>query len=149
MNLAADEEVPPHGLLFPERLVLVDGFDSQRVRLLHGIGVRVDPVIRDVQVSARGRENPRENLDQRRFAGAIVADETDDLIVADLEVDIFQGAHRSEVLLDVDHAQRGALLGRFSHEAISFRHRQLFCTGVGVTRKKWCNVCLLVKGMIA
>jgi len=79
-------------------------------------------VICDVQISARGRENSGKNLDQRRFAGSVVADETDDFVVADLEIDVFQGAHRSEVLLDVDHAQRGALQGRFSHAAISFQH---------------------------
>ena len=53
-----------------------------------------------------GAKTPAEDLHQRRFAGAVVADEPDDLVVADFEVDALQRTHRTEVLLDVDHAQR-------------------------------------------
>src|SRR5208283_1832770 len=97
--------------------------DSQRVRLLYRVRSGVHLAIRDEQIAARGWEDSGEDLDQRRLAGAVVADETNDFVVADLEIDAFQGADGSEVFLDVDHAQCGALPGRFSHELFSFRYR--------------------------
>ena len=63
-DLPTDEEVPPHGLLLPERLVLVHGLDSQGVRLLHGVGSRVHLGVCDVQLSAGRREHTGEDLHQ-------------------------------------------------------------------------------------
>ena len=40
----------------------------------------------------------RENLDERRFAGAVVADERNDLARMDVELDVGQRRDRAEIL---------------------------------------------------
>ena len=47
-----------------------------------------------------GQVRPRDALDQRRLAGAVVADERDDLGRVDLEVDVGQRLDRAEALRD-------------------------------------------------
>ena len=48
---------------------------------------------------AVGRSTPVIDLDQRRFAGAVVADQADDLVAADREVDVAQRMDGAEIFL--------------------------------------------------
>jgi hypothetical protein len=54
---------------------------------------------------AVGRDDARHHLDERRLAGAVVAEETDDLRLPDREVDIGQGVHLPVVLRDAPQLQ--------------------------------------------
>jgi len=51
------------------------------------------------------------HLDEGRLAGAVVADERDDLAGVDLDRGAAQGVQRSEMLLDVAHRDQGRRVG--------------------------------------
>ncbi len=103
-DLAADEEIAPQGLLFGERLVLVDRLDRQAVRAAHREAVEIDLLVADEQAPGSWREHAGHHLDQRRFAGAVVADQADDLVPPDTEVDVLQRLHRAKILLNIRQA---------------------------------------------
>ena len=46
-----------------------------------------------------GLQHAGHGLDQRRLAGAVVADQADDLVAADREVDVAQGMDSAEIFL--------------------------------------------------
>ena len=50
---------------------------------------------------------PRDGLDQRRLARAVVADERDDLACVQLEVDVRERLHRAEALGDAAQLEQG------------------------------------------
>jgi hypothetical protein len=56
--------------------------------------------------TGRGPQHARDDLDQRRLAGAVVADQADDLVGADLEVDVAERDHVAERHLDALHPDR-------------------------------------------
>ena len=59
-----------------------------------------------------GRPDAGDGLDQRRLAGAVVADEGDDLAGVDVEVDVLERLHRPEALGDPAQLQEGTGAGR-------------------------------------
>ena len=65
-----------------------------------GLGDRVvreiDRLVADEKPTGRRNQHAGHDLDQRRFAGAVVADQPDDLVAPDREVDILQGDDRPE-----------------------------------------------------
>src|SRR6185437_16142806 len=114
-DLPADKEIAPQRLLLGQRLVLVDGFDREIVRHADRVFARLKLPLAD-EDPARGRfEHPGHDLDQRRFAGAVVADEPDNLVAADGKVDVTQRVHRAKILLHALEANNG-------REIISRRH---------------------------
>ena len=74
----------------------------------------VDLLAVEVDLAAVDRVDPGDALDQRRLAGAVVADERHDLARPYLEVDIRQRLHRAEALRDIsrlERRRRGGCLG--------------------------------------
>ncbi len=61
-----------------------------------------------------------EDLDQRRFPGAVVADKGDNLAAANVQVDVCQSGNGAEILRDASKAQhrrgvRRRYRSRFGH----------------------------------
>ena len=54
-----------------------------------------------------GRLNAGDDLDQSRFARAVVADERDDFACVDLEVEFLDRDHAAEILVDVLQREDG------------------------------------------
>jgi hypothetical protein len=61
--------------------------EAQAVRLAHRVAVPVDQLVADEELAGTGPDDAGENLDQRGFAGTVIADQADDLIAADREID--------------------------------------------------------------
>src|SRR5205823_3970685 len=64
-------------------------------------------------------QRPRDDVDERRLAGAVVADEADHLALVDRDADAAQGAYGAEALDDVAHLQHGS--HRILHRFAAFR----------------------------
>ena len=125
-DLAADEEVAPERLLLAQRLLLVDGLDAELVAAAHRIVVEVDRPVAKVDGTAGRPEHAGHHLDQGRLAGAVVADQADDLVAADREVDVAERPHRAERHLDglePDDARVVADIGRDLPRFPLRRHR--------------------------
>ena len=111
-DLAADEQVAPERLLVGERLLLMHRLDPQVVRAAHRIALGVDQPVADVEAAAGRLEHAGDDLDQGRLAGAVVADQPDDLVGADLEVDVLERDHVAERHVDVLHPHRMDIVAR-------------------------------------
>src|SRR5262249_44645396 len=84
-DLPADEEVPPQPLFLAQRFLLIDGLDAERVSEPDGPLLEADLAIADEQ-PPRGRpQGSGHDLDQRRLAGAVVAEQAHDLAIPDGE----------------------------------------------------------------
>ena len=68
-----------------------------------GVVARVVPV--DEHVPRRRLEQRRDDLEQRRLAGAVGADESHHLTARDVQVDVAQG---DDLMIGRGHARRGA-----------------------------------------
>ncbi len=99
-DLSADEEVAPQRLLFAQRLVLVDSLDRHLVSDAHRIVREVDRQVAHEDASRGRLEHAGQHLDEGRLAGAVVADEADDLVPADCQVDVLQRVNGTEIFLD-------------------------------------------------
>jgi hypothetical protein len=67
--------------------------------------------------AAVGRVEPGDDLDQRRLAGAVVAEEADDLVVPDHEADVLERSYVVERLRDaieLEQVRRRRLHGRLA-----------------------------------
>jgi hypothetical protein len=96
--LVPDVEVGHDIQVVAQRQVLVHGCDPEG-----GRGLRAADVHRlagEEDLALVGRVGAGDDLDQRGLAGAVVADEGDDLAGGDLEVDLRQGLHGAEPLAD-------------------------------------------------
>ena len=82
-QLAAHEEIRDDIDIRAERQVLVDGLDARRLGL-RGRGEIALDAVEDDPPGAR-RHAAGDDLDQRRFPGAVVAEERDDLAAIDVE----------------------------------------------------------------
>ncbi len=103
-DLPADEEVAPERLLLAERFVLIDGLDRHRVRKADRVMREVDFLVADKDPAGAGRDHPGQHFDQRGFAGAVVADQADDFVAANGQVDVAQSMHGAEIFLHAFHA---------------------------------------------
>ena len=103
--LVAGEDVAPQLLLLGERPFLIDALDAQRPR-----GARVagaDALALEIDLAGSRGVDAGDELDQRRLAGAVVADQRDDLAVVDLQVDVPEDLDMAEGLLHALHLQEG------------------------------------------
>jgi len=106
--LPAEEQVGDDVEVVAEGQVLVDGGDAElgdvaRPRDHDRLAVEDDlPGVRVVDAG--------DDLDQRRFACSVVADQGDDLAGKDLEVDAVEGLHGPEALGDVLQLEDRGLL---------------------------------------
>src|SRR4051812_10125912 len=99
-DLPADEEVAPERLLLTQRLVLVDRLDRQLVRHADRVVGQIELAVAHPDGADGRSEHAGHDLDQRRFAGPVVADQAHDLVPADGEIDIFQRLHGTEIHVD-------------------------------------------------
>ena len=111
--LAAHEDVPPERLLVGQGPLLVDGLDPEVAGALHR--EVMDLLSLPPDRAGVGRVEPGDDLDQRRLAGAVVAEQPDDLVDADRDADVLQRADMVERLRDVlelEEVRRRRLHGR-------------------------------------
>ena len=122
-DLPADEEIAPQRLLLRQRLVLIDGLDREVVRHAHRILARLDFAVADEDLSGRRREDAGHHLDQGGLAGAVVADQADDLVASDGDVDVAERVDGAEMLLDALQTDDGRKVGgRGRHKCSSRRN---------------------------
>ena len=88
--------------------VLMDGGDADAVRRRR-IGVKQLAV--DGDLAAIGRIEARHQLDQRRFAGAVLAEQRGDLAGAHVEIDVVERQHARKGFRDAARDQNLALAG--------------------------------------
>ena len=118
-RLGADEDVLGDRQIREQRGLLEDDGDAGRVRLRGR--VEDDLLAVDQHPPAVGPVHAGEDLDERRLAGAVLADERVRLAAAQLDPAVLERAHRAEALARVvDHEQRRVAVGR----AASDRRRQ-------------------------
>ena len=116
-RLAAEHEVLGDRHLGDERQLLVHDRDagSPRVARASGTPARAPPTTTS-PVKLPARVDAAEDLDQRRLAGAVLADEPEHLARLDRERDVVQRAHAGELLADPakldDRGVIGASCGR-------------------------------------
>ena len=113
-QLAPHEHVAPDRLLLAERALLIDGLDAETARPRHR--PVVDALAMEIDLAAGvGRVEAHHHLDERRLAGAVVAEQPDDLPPVDLEIDVRERPHFAERLGDVpelDHRRLAGVGGR-------------------------------------
>ena len=104
-RLAVEKQVLRHRQVRQQVDLLVDGGNAG----LHcGLGrARRDLFAAQADDTGIAREHAGDDLDQRRFAGAVLAEQRMDLAGAKREVDLLQRAHRTEALADPAHLQQG------------------------------------------
>src|ERR1700733_15127186 len=98
-DLAPDEEIAPQRLLVGQRTVLIDCLDRELVRHANRIVGGTELAVADENATRRGRQHSGHNLDQRRLAGAVVADQAHDLVAANRKIDVVQRPNRTEEFL--------------------------------------------------
>ena len=81
--------------------ILVDGLDSGSPSVARG--TEMHPLAVEADLALVRLERPRECLDQRRLAGAVVADDREDLVRVQLEVGPVQ---RHDVAVALDESAR-------------------------------------------
>src|SRR5580700_5429464 len=98
-DLAPDEEIAPQRLLVSQRTVLIDRLDRELVRHANRIVRETELTVADENATRRGRQHSGHNLDQRRLAGAVVADQAHDLVAANRKIDVVQRPNWTEEFL--------------------------------------------------
>ena len=106
----AEHDVPAHRQVREQRVLLEH---ETHVALL-GVGAArsvLDEPATDSDLAAIGGVEPGDDAQQRRLATPARPDEREQLAVGDVEIDIDQGARRSERLGDAGHLERTARRG--------------------------------------
>ena len=96
-HLLAEEDVGDDVEVLAERQVLEDGGDAEVERVARARAMTTGRPSKRM-VPELGWMHAGEDLDQRRLAGAVVADEGDDLAGMDVEVDVGERRYGAEVL---------------------------------------------------
>jgi len=102
----AEEDVLGHGELGEEQQLLIDGRDAAFGRLARGDGLQLG--VADADRAAVGRVDAGDDLDQRRLAGAVLAEQRMHLAGVHVEVDVAQHPDAGEGLRDAAERQRPA-----------------------------------------
>ena len=108
--LAAEIHVLHDVEVVAEREILVDDLDAELRGVLRPVDVHLFALEQDL--AAVGGVRARDAFDQRRLAGAVVADEGHDLAAPHLEVDVGQRLHRAERLRDASELKERGLVHR-------------------------------------
>ena len=103
MQLAAEEDVGDDVEVLAEREILEHRRDAERQRRA-GIGQR-DRLAAERHGAGARLMHAGQDLDERRFARAVVADERDDLAGMNVEIDVGQRRDRAEMLGDAAQAE--------------------------------------------
>ena len=117
--LAPEEHVGDDVEVVGEREILVHDLDPE----LGGVAraVDVDRLALEEDLALVERVDPDDALDQRRLAGAVVADEGHDLAPAHLEVDAVERLDRSEGLRDAPALEQRRFESVMAHVSSSRR----------------------------
>ena len=101
--LLAEEEVGHHVEVVAQGEVLEDGGDAEVL----GLGRATDPdgLAVEGDVAVVGGVDARDHLDERGLAGAVVADQGDDLTRPDVHVDVREGLDGAEALGDAGQGE--------------------------------------------
>ena len=97
VRLAAEEHVLHDVEVVAEREILVHDLDPEAGSVLRAVDVDLTALEEDLTAVRRVRA--RDALDERRLAGAVVADERHHLAGAHLEVDVREGLTEPKVLV--------------------------------------------------
>ena len=108
VGLAAEVHVLDDVEVVAEGEILVDDLDPEPRRVLRAVDVHLLALEDDL--AAVGRVGARDALDQRRLAGAVVADERHHLAGAHLEVDVGQRLDRAEGLGDAAELEKWSVV---------------------------------------
>ena len=84
------------------------------MRHADGVVGEVDFAVANEDAAGGRLEHAGHDLDQRRLAGAVVADQADDLVAADGEIDVAQRLDGAEILLDALEADNRREILRLS-----------------------------------
>ena len=128
-------EVLCHRQLVDERAVLVGGHQAETP----GVSRSSVPELGGVDLDTPGvrGDQPRGDLDHRRLAGAILADQGVDLTGSTLEADVVEGDHPRVCLGDACEHQPGwrrlGLVGPLGHVGDHVAHFGFLCIG-GLSR---------------
>ncbi len=101
--LLAEEEVGHDVEVVAQGEVLEDGGDAEGLGLGRAAGP--DGLAVEGDVAVVGRVDPRDHLDERGLAGAVVADQGDDLARPDVHVDVREGLDGTEALGDAGQGE--------------------------------------------
>ena len=121
-DFAAEEEILLDRQFRHQAEFLEDRADphhARRVRLKAGEALRQEPELAGVRSEGAG-----DDVDQGRFAGAVLAKQHMDLAGAQVEIDVVERQHAREALADADHLQEKVVAGRlrgprsFSNSAV-------------------------------
>src|SRR5579864_3671105 len=103
-RLPANKQIARNRQVGHQRVVLVDGFDAELHRRLrradaHRLTLKQDlAFIRPV--------NARQDLDECRLAGAVVAEQADDLAAPEFQTDAFQRVYARVPLVEIAHGHQ-------------------------------------------
>ncbi len=103
-DLTAEIHVLDDVEVVAEREILVDDLDPEPGSVLRPVDVHLFPLEQDP--AAVSGVSAGDALDERRLAGAVVADERHHLAGADLEVHVYEGLDRTEGLGDVAQLEK-------------------------------------------
>ena len=112
-GLAAEVHVLDDVEVVAEREILVDDLDPELRRVLRAVDV--DRVAVEHDLAAVRCMDAGDALDQRRLAGAVVADEGHDLTGPDLELDVRERLDGAEALRDPVKLEQGSRCRRRRH----------------------------------
>ena len=70
----------------------------------------IDRFVVKVDLTARQRMVAGQHLDQGRFAGAVIAEQADDLLAIDVEINAAQHLYAAEILVDINHIHQGVIV---------------------------------------
>ena len=104
----AEEDVLGDGELGEEQELLVDGGDAALDRVARGDGGEL--ALADADAAAVGGVHAGDDLDERRLAGAVLAEERVHLAGEDVEVDVLEDADAGEGLRDAGERDEGGHL---------------------------------------
>jgi hypothetical protein len=95
-----NRDILGHGHPFDEAEILMNEGDRQRIRPgMHGFAGKLD-------LARVGPVDSGQNFDERRFAGAVLAEERVNLAAANVEVDVIQRKRPGEVLDEAGHGEK-------------------------------------------
>ena len=111
-------------------------------RLASAAFVETGRLAGDEDLAGVGLVDAAQNLHQRRLAGAVLADQADDLAGPDLDRDVLQRVNAGEALVDPDHRQ--GRVGRLGvHLTIRISLRSIDSATAPMIIRPWTPICTL------
>ena len=103
----AEEDVLGNRELGHQRQLLVDDDDADLLAVVDATKAPLGAQVTDLAAVVAMRVDARQHLHQRRFAGAVLADDGVDFTLADGQIDVVERIHAGEGFDDPPHLQNG------------------------------------------